>query len=314
MDREQVIEQIASAFASVTRDGGVSWSEALAIDDFESEEGRRAARESDLDSHWSEMLAPGNWDPFCGVGGFNFLDPVGRRYYLPAAMTRILQVTPAGDEFNTPPELIIGDVLRQPGCLSTRAESAAVAQFFRYMAEHDWESAREVWRRACEDWQEAIALFTPRTELDSLSSIWQSAPMVDWESEESELRWTVDRRPIIDRDFCLHPERQLEAVLRVTLAALERTDARCRIGGAILEVSAVSESTMRARFTLHGLARGGGNREDRSATGMIVETAASVSRSVHSIKERLLETQHTSRDGAMPEVDELLKRIDSHLT
>ena len=86
-----MIAEIARDFAQVTRQDGVSWSEALVIDNYGSEEECAAARASDKDKHWAELVDDEAWDADQGYGGFSFLDAIGFRYYLPAAMTRCIR-------------------------------------------------------------------------------------------------------------------------------------------------------------------------------------------------------------------------------
>ncbi len=77
-----LIEEIIAAFDGVSREGGVSMSEAEVIDDYGSDKKRAAARLSDTDTRWQdvsdEQLAL-NWP-------LTFFDPIGFRYYLPAYM------------------------------------------------------------------------------------------------------------------------------------------------------------------------------------------------------------------------------------
>lgn len=89
----EVEREIRAAFASVTRVGGVSWSESFEIDDQADEPELAAARASNTDRHWSELLSDARWHPDCGSGGFSFLDAVGFRYYLPAAMVLCVRST-----------------------------------------------------------------------------------------------------------------------------------------------------------------------------------------------------------------------------
>jgi hypothetical protein len=82
--------EIREAFKGVTRQGGVSWSEAEVIDDYGSEDERAEARAKDTDKDWAELADDEKWDPGPGMGGWSFLDAIGFRYYLPAAMIRAL--------------------------------------------------------------------------------------------------------------------------------------------------------------------------------------------------------------------------------
>lgn len=100
--RDSLVFAIREAFTGVTRDGGVSWHEAAnqIYEDVSAEEcERRLAefRSRDTDTSWEDMI----WDPlFCFNGSFGFghLDPIGFRYYLPAAMLQSLDRSREGEE------------------------------------------------------------------------------------------------------------------------------------------------------------------------------------------------------------------------
>ena len=92
--RQSLIAEIHDAFAEVSREGGVSWSETTVIDDYGDEDECTAARLSDNDTHWSQLVDDSHWITTRGVGGFSFLDPIGFRYYLPPVLIRTLR----GDE------------------------------------------------------------------------------------------------------------------------------------------------------------------------------------------------------------------------
>ena len=82
-----LIEEIVAAFDGVSREGGVSMSEAEVIDDYGSDEERATARLSDTEARWQdvpdEQLAL-NWP-------FHFFDPIGFRYYTPAYLVYYLR-------------------------------------------------------------------------------------------------------------------------------------------------------------------------------------------------------------------------------
>lgn len=88
--RLELIELLQVTFQGVSRDGGVSWSESDVIDDYGSDEERRVARESDLDAHWTEVVASPDFRGDAVRGSFCFLDPIGFRYYIAAAMVQSL--------------------------------------------------------------------------------------------------------------------------------------------------------------------------------------------------------------------------------
>ena len=74
----------------MTREGGISWSEADAIDDYASQWERQCAREKDTDKSWMEVATDPDWQIGYRGSNWSFLDPVGIRYYLAAAMARHL--------------------------------------------------------------------------------------------------------------------------------------------------------------------------------------------------------------------------------
>lgn len=89
-ERDAMLDEIRRVFADVTREGGVSWSEADVIDGNGTAKAMSAARAACKDRGWTELAADESWAIHPGWGGFAFLDPIGFRYYLPAAMTRAL--------------------------------------------------------------------------------------------------------------------------------------------------------------------------------------------------------------------------------
>jgi predicted RNase H-like HicB family nuclease len=90
-EREDCIDEIYAAFAHVTREGGISWSETDVIDDYGTAEQRAAPRANDMEAGWQQLVDDPHWICDRGFGGFSFLDPIGFRYYLPPAMIRSLR-------------------------------------------------------------------------------------------------------------------------------------------------------------------------------------------------------------------------------
>ena len=84
-ERDALLAEIHEAFPGGSRQGGVSWSEADVIDDYGSPDQRAAARARDRDTRWQDLVDDPNWNPSDG-GHWSFLDAIGFRYYLPAAM------------------------------------------------------------------------------------------------------------------------------------------------------------------------------------------------------------------------------------
>jgi len=85
-ERDALLAEIYEVFPGGSRQGGVSWSESVVIDLYGSPEERAEARAKDRDTRWQDVLDDPNWNPDRGVGGWSFLDAIGFRYYLPAAM------------------------------------------------------------------------------------------------------------------------------------------------------------------------------------------------------------------------------------
>ncbi|RYG46715.1 hypothetical protein EON79_09410 [bacterium] len=90
-ERDALLAHIEEVFAGVGREGGVSWSEAEVRDMYGTPEDQAKARAQDREAGWQSLVDDPKWRPTCGVGGWTFLDAVGFRYYLPAAMIRCVQ-------------------------------------------------------------------------------------------------------------------------------------------------------------------------------------------------------------------------------
>jgi hypothetical protein len=88
---EKTIALVFETFRDVTLEGGVSWSESIAFDKYNSEREWQAARGKDCEPGWEVLANDPDWEPFPGGGGFHFLDAIGFRYYLPAAMIKKLK-------------------------------------------------------------------------------------------------------------------------------------------------------------------------------------------------------------------------------
>lgn len=90
--RDALIARIYEEFRGVTREGGRSWSEASARDDYKnSPEEIAEARAKDTETSWEELVDSEMFWPEILHGGFNFLDAIGFRYYFAPAMIRGLR-------------------------------------------------------------------------------------------------------------------------------------------------------------------------------------------------------------------------------
>ena len=88
--KEFVLEQIKSAFSGVTREGGISWREADALDSYGTIEVQAAERAKDTDQSWMEVALDPDWTIDHYDSNFSFLDKIGFRYYIAAAIVRHL--------------------------------------------------------------------------------------------------------------------------------------------------------------------------------------------------------------------------------
>ena len=80
-----MLAEILKAFAGESRQGGISWSAAKVIENYGNEDEFSAAFDKDLDTDWQQLPGDPTWQ-IEGFGPFHFLDAIGYRYYLPAAM------------------------------------------------------------------------------------------------------------------------------------------------------------------------------------------------------------------------------------
>lgn len=147
---EDLVELIKLEFAGVTREGGVSWTEADAIDAGGASDIFILAKMKDIESNWIDLIADPHWEIFEWSSNWSFLDDIGFRYYVPAAMCREL----TGEEPMTNSCLFI-----VPKAASARnftnfsaGQMRAIAYFieWRLRQEHvdeDWRDLFNFWSR-----------------------------------------------------------------------------------------------------------------------------------------------------------------------
>jgi len=150
-ERDALIEEIHAAFWSVTREGGVSWSEATVIDDCGSKRKRDEARARDVDSSWVQLTSDDEWVAGPGIGGWSFLDPIGFRYYLPAAMIKMIEVGHAAFPCNSLDIVLLADsdYRQNQFSLLDERQRRCVARFIKHMIA--WEE--EIWRPKWPDYE-----------------------------------------------------------------------------------------------------------------------------------------------------------------
>jgi len=156
-ERDSIIADIHVAFAGVVRGKhGISWKECEALDNYESNEACEAARRSDPDMAWSDLVEDTDWDPFPGIGGFSFINVQGFRYYLPPTMIRFLR----GNNSEWFPGHLLGSISRfvDPHMcppLWSEPQLQSIARFIAFMARHDAEC--RVFPDEPNPWTEAIS-------------------------------------------------------------------------------------------------------------------------------------------------------------
>ncbi len=87
---DDILRMLNQAFEGVTRVGGRSWTDAIALDLMGVPGKDFAVTHRDDDRSWWDVVRDPCWDPDSGMGGWAFLDGIGFRYYLAAAMGRVL--------------------------------------------------------------------------------------------------------------------------------------------------------------------------------------------------------------------------------
>jgi len=141
-----VIAEISSAFADVSLGDGATLHQARAIDDSESQEHRRAVRVNDSERHWRELSD----DKLCHFDDvFNFLDPKGWVFYIPAYMIWVLRHL---DDKTGPHRGLESMAIYSITCRNERSkllsneQGRAVCRFLLFLACHD-----PSWREEAED-------------------------------------------------------------------------------------------------------------------------------------------------------------------
>lgn len=157
--KQALIDEIYDAFRAVNRSGGVSWSEAYVIDMYGSPKEREQARKKDKEASWPELV-DSDWRDCPGVGGWSFLDPIGFRYYLPAAMVRGIRkgasdisfwLTPSAgklDAWSLNKWSLLDE--RQRNCVKSFV--SLMGECEREVAEGEWEA--DEWLEAREYWDQ----------------------------------------------------------------------------------------------------------------------------------------------------------------
>jgi len=156
-EQDRVEALIRAAFAGVTRDGGVSWTESVVIDGDGSYRTTGQARAEDKDTNWEQLVDDPNWHHDVGIGGFWFLDAIGWRYYIAPAMIRC---TRDADPALTNALDTEGEIHQKQMRLISRDQAAAIVAFLQLMVNigyseeaefegymlHDYSARLEQWK------------------------------------------------------------------------------------------------------------------------------------------------------------------------
>ena len=151
-EQRAVEAAIRGAFKGVTREGGVSWKEAYAADLGSSPDECAAPRALvDAECCWEDLIDDPKW--YTEMGTWYFLDAIGFRYYLAAAMVRDCREAGfenSGDAFKC---RMFEEELPQ---LLTPPQRAAVSRFLRFVVSVSEDYSGEVWvdmRELIEKWE-----------------------------------------------------------------------------------------------------------------------------------------------------------------
>jgi len=138
---ENLIAEIRSAFAGVSIKGGVTLTEAYAIDDFEIGATRAEARAQDTYTDWTKIDIP-SLDP--GDSALCFVDPIGFRFHLPAYMSHAIKQNAhtVSGYIEIEPLIYCFQIANDYGKRMTaefdQAQFAACARFLVYAAEEQY--------------------------------------------------------------------------------------------------------------------------------------------------------------------------------
>lgn len=153
-ERRAVEAKIREAFRGVTREGGVSWSEAAIIDSYGSDKEREQARSLDTEPRWEDLVDDPNWHHDLTFGGFSFLDPIGFRYYI--APTMIRYIRHGGGYLFSGHLTIEDDSKKERVSLITTEQAHAIARFVRLMIAEDAAVGGDIYS---EPWSHAYRVY-----------------------------------------------------------------------------------------------------------------------------------------------------------
>jgi hypothetical protein len=163
--RDALVAEITAAFDSVSREDGATLHEAEAIDNRESDDAQREARNLDVEQRWQDV--PDAHISEC-CSALSFLCPLGFRYYIPAFMLyglRHLEDDPNGILQSCEYHLLhdYPKSLRksEPAAIASKygftdAQCRAVAKFLRFVAGDDITMTGLPTIEAVEKWEKFV--------------------------------------------------------------------------------------------------------------------------------------------------------------
>ena len=99
LEQAAVEALIRRTFRGVSREGGVSWSEARELSRCADDATLAAARAADTETRWEDLAGGDSWNHDTGRDEWIHLDAIGFRYYLAPAMVRCARDGDDGDNF-----------------------------------------------------------------------------------------------------------------------------------------------------------------------------------------------------------------------
>jgi hypothetical protein len=89
--KQELIREVDVAFDGVSREGGMSWVDSIAVDLYWTEDMKRESGLAEADTCWQDLVEDASWGDDIGAGGFAYLDVIGFRYYVAPAVIRDLR-------------------------------------------------------------------------------------------------------------------------------------------------------------------------------------------------------------------------------
>jgi hypothetical protein len=163
-DRQrQLLASVDSAFRGVALGSGVSLHETRVLDDYGTDEQRRAARAPDEKHDWRNLIHDPDLPFLCGVaGGLSFFDAAGMRFHLPACFSRAIQ-DPEGTRVGDMVESLLfhlthlDDYQLERFAVLDHAQRSSVREVLEYLREEEKMDDPEVDQAILGYWSQGVA-------------------------------------------------------------------------------------------------------------------------------------------------------------